>query len=660
MELYEQIRREYEHGAGNVRAVARKLGVHRREVRRALANAMPPDRKRPLRERPKLAAGDTVYRRDSGGRSASSAQAASHGTSHLDAAAAGEAGDHCRRSPLCASYVRHEARRWGCFVTRSSCRSRTSLAARRRWTGTRCWPELGGERRRCTSSACAGWPRAREPFIGRIRTPPSRHFWKRTNWHSMVWRGLSHCAIRQSEQCSEEDPARASAGRDHAVHCLPFALGLHGGVLHAGRGPREGRRRGRRRPVPAQPSCPGADGARSGGTEPASGVRLLEEQNRDHRRPQPAIGAAMLAEREHLLPLARRIRSGRVAFSPVNQSGCVKVLTNSYSMPLPVGTDFEVRSTRPIESGTPDGAWHGMSAATNASRRCWSWSIIWTRWRRSREHWPVRPPWNSAAHKAAGRAVMTASGRWPRRRIGRQAATRTMIDVLLLERGREQRMCGKLWTSPGDGLLEPGRDPYLLTVERARKETLTEVDSRCAARYERPLPSMDAYEQLLPNYAVARRWSNEHRFSRSTATIQQRAGSSISPPWRPVREPGRRGGEEKAVAPSFLEALLSAETEEREQNAVRRRIKEAHFPTVKTLEEFDFPEAPHLPVQIRQLADGGYRPRNPSCLWEIQGREKLIWRLAWRWRHVGRENGCGLRRQRRWSMNWWKRGTTTN
>ena len=35
MELYEQIRQEYEHGAGTIRAVARKLGVHRREVRKA-------------------------------------------------------------------------------------------------------------------------------------------------------------------------------------------------------------------------------------------------------------------------------------------------------------------------------------------------------------------------------------------------------------------------------------------------------------------------------------------------------------------------------------------------------------------------------------------------------------------------------------------------
>src|ERR1035438_4867673 len=56
VELYEQIRREYEHGAGTIRAVARKLGVHRREVRKALDSALPPERKIPERERPKLAA----------------------------------------------------------------------------------------------------------------------------------------------------------------------------------------------------------------------------------------------------------------------------------------------------------------------------------------------------------------------------------------------------------------------------------------------------------------------------------------------------------------------------------------------------------------------------------------------------------------------------
>ena len=39
VELFEEIRREYEFGIGTVRGVARKLGVHRRQVRQALADA---------------------------------------------------------------------------------------------------------------------------------------------------------------------------------------------------------------------------------------------------------------------------------------------------------------------------------------------------------------------------------------------------------------------------------------------------------------------------------------------------------------------------------------------------------------------------------------------------------------------------------------------
>jgi DNA replication protein DnaC len=41
-----------------------------------------------------------------------------------------------------------------------------------------------------------------------------------------------------------------------------------------------------------------------------------------------------------------------------------------------------------------------------------------------------------------------------------------------------------------------------------------------------------------------------------------------------------------------------------------RRIKEAHFPSVKTLEEFDFRSAPHIPAGlIRKLGDGEYLAR---------------------------------------------------
>ena len=56
MELFEEIRREYEHGEKTVKGVARKLGIHRRMVREALGSAVPRGRKVPEREKPKLAA----------------------------------------------------------------------------------------------------------------------------------------------------------------------------------------------------------------------------------------------------------------------------------------------------------------------------------------------------------------------------------------------------------------------------------------------------------------------------------------------------------------------------------------------------------------------------------------------------------------------------
>lgn len=55
VELFEQIRREYEFGCGTVQGVARKFGVHRRMVRQALANAIPPRRQvRKPRARPRI------------------------------------------------------------------------------------------------------------------------------------------------------------------------------------------------------------------------------------------------------------------------------------------------------------------------------------------------------------------------------------------------------------------------------------------------------------------------------------------------------------------------------------------------------------------------------------------------------------------------------
>jgi DNA replication protein DnaC len=85
---------------------------------------------------------------------------------------------------------------------------------------------------------------------------------------------------------------------------------------------------------------------------------------------------------------------------------------------------------------------------------------------------------------------------------------------------------------------------------------------------------------------------------------------------RPLRLPTiaaqfRRLAEEadqqKQTHVRYLEALLHAELEDRDQRAVARRLWDARLPRVKTLEEFDFGQAPKISAnQVRELAEGGY------------------------------------------------------
>lgn len=66
---------------------------------------------------------------------------------------------------------------------------------------------------------------------------------------------------------------------------------------------------------------------------------------------------------------------------------------------------------------------------------------------------------------------------------------------------------------------------------------------------------------------------------------------------------------------TYLDALLEAEVEERERNVVKRRIREAHFPKVKSLEDFDFETSPHISsARLRRLADGEYIMRTEPVI----------------------------------------------
>ena len=88
---------------------------------------------------------------------------------------------------------------------------------------------------------------------------------------------------------------------------------------------------------------------------------------------------------------------------------------------------------------------------------------------------------------------------------------------------------------------------------------------------------------------------------------------------------GRAGRAGKETHAGYLEVLLTAEIEERERNTIDRRIKEAHLPRVKTLEEFDYTQTPLVSRRRCIVAEGGYVERAERvCSSAIVGQARRI------------------------------------
>lgn len=72
----------------------------------------------------------------------------------------------------------------------------------------------------------------------------------------------------------------------------------------------------------------------------------------------------------------------------------------------------------------------------------------------------------------------------------------------------------------------------------------------------------------------------------------------------------RQAAQAKQGFEDYLLALLEQEVLQREENQLRRRIKQARFPVLKTLADFDFGALPSLnPHKVLNLAEGGYIER---------------------------------------------------
>jgi transposase len=232
-----------------------------------------------------------------------------------------------------------------------------------------------------------------------------------------------------------------------------------------------------------------------------------EEQSRVISGRSQSIGAAMIAEQEHLLPLAEEgFDLASLHFPQINASRCVKVLTNFYSVPLTVGTTVQVK----VYSSYVE-IWYQAKCVAR-HERCY---------RRQQKVLELEHYLDALIKKPGALAGSTAleqcraQGRWPacydrcweslKAREGKQAGTRAMIEVLLLNREYgATRVRQAVEEALEAGCSNVGAIRYLLNIDHAAQpSSANPVDIGVLSRYDRPQPSMDVYEQLRPSWPAA-------------------------------------------------------------------------------------------------------------------------------------------------------------
>ena len=499
MELFEEIRREYEFGIGTIAGVSKKFGVHRRMVREAVGSAIPQLRKKTKRRRFKLApvAGfiDQILESD---RKAPRKQR--HTAYRIWKRICAELPENkvCERTVR--FYVQERKSALGLVVHETFVPQSYPWGLEAQVDWYEAYADLSGQRtklqvfamRSMASGAafhCAFLHATQQAFL----EAHERAF----AFFCGVFRKLRYDNLTSAVKkilrgYLREETARFVAFRSHwrfeSEFCTPAEAHEKGGV--------EGEvgyfRRNHWVPVPQAVDLASLN------------LELLRGCHQDEQRriegKDQSIGAALLIEREHLLPLAEEgMDLARITFPTVNSLGCVKVLTNCYSVPLTAGTQVQAKSY----ASTVE-LWHdGRSVAQH--ERCYG------RYQQvlNLEHYLdvlSRKPGALAGSRPLEQERR--AGLWPDcfdelwqaliSRHGKQTGTRQMIDLLKLTRefGRD-RLREAVEMALETGCTDAAAVQHLLQARDLAHPACDAMDIGSLDRYRRPLPVMNEYDQLL-------------------------------------------------------------------------------------------------------------------------------------------------------------------
>lgn len=510
VELFEQIRREYEFGCGTIIGVAEKFSVHRRTVRQAIESALPPQRKRPERSRPKL---EMV--REFIDKITVDDQRAPRKQRHT----AHRIYQRLRvELPLVSvsertvrQYVRQRKQHLGAgkrevFVPQAY---EWGVEAQVDWYEAEV--DLGGERQTvqvfCMRAMASGaafhraYPRATQQAFLEAHEYAFSYFGG--VFHRLRYDNLTSAVKRVLRGSRREETTRFILFRSHhryeARFCTPAQGHEKGGVEgEVGRF-----RRNHLVPVPCAADFDELN------------ELLLAATKRDEARRagerEMTVGAGIEIERAHLLPLPTEgFELAEDGFAMVDAKGCITARTNLYSTPLAPGVRCRVR-VLPADVEV----WHdGRCVARHA--RCYS--------RRRQvfdlEHYLdvlERKPGAFAGSKplaqwrAAGRWTLGYDELWQRlqHRHGTQDGTRLMIELLQAgKRTSYDRLSAAIAEALRLGTCEASAVRYLLDAQSLATQAppalaaveaaeSSRMSASLALHFTRPLPSLVAYDVLL-------------------------------------------------------------------------------------------------------------------------------------------------------------------